>query len=90
MIIGGRGGRGGESSPESWQNEGGERGSAYDNDASGALLPGSGGGGGAGYPYEGGAGGAGGAAVLLYAEETIINGIVKVNGNNGGRGTDGT
>lgn len=84
MVLGGIGGRGGESSPEYWNNEGGERGSAYDNDSSGALLPGSGGGGGAG--SEGGAGGAGGAAVLLYAEEIIINGIIKVNGDVGGRG----
>ena len=50
MIIGGQGGRGGESCC----NEGGERGSAYDNGPSGGLVPGSGGGGGAGYP--GGAG----------------------------------
>ena len=84
MIIGGIGGRGGENTPEDWRNYGGERGSAYDNDSSGALLPGSGGGGGAGLVNsEGGAGGAGGAAVLLYAEEIIINGIIKVNGNIG-------
>ena len=82
IVIGGRGGHGGYERCSAR----GERGSAYDNDASGALLPGSGGGGGAGYPYEGGAGGAGGAAVLLYAEEIIINGIIKVNGDAGGRG----
>ena len=86
MIIGGIGGRGGESSPDSWNNNGGERGSAYDNDLSGALLPGSGGGGGAG-SIGGGAGGAGGAAVLLYAEEIIINGIIKVNGRYGRSGS---
>ena len=86
MVLGGRGGRGGESSPQYWDNYGGERGSAYDNDSSGALLPGSGGGGGAG--MEGGAGGAGGAAVLLYAEEIIINGIIKVNGITGELGPD--
>ncbi len=83
MILGGIGGRGGELNLGSWQNSGGERGSAY---ASGALLPGSGGGGGAG--SLGGAGGAGGAAVLLYAEEIVINGIIKVNGDVGGSGPD--
>ena len=83
MIIGGRGGRGGEDAPNQWDNEGGGRGRTYDRTSSGALLPGSGGGGGAG--GKGGAGGAGGAAVWLYAEEIIINGIIKVNGNNGGR-----
>ena len=90
MIIGGIGGRGGEDiGYTSWQNQGGERGSAYDNDSSGALLPGSGGGGGAGNQGGGGGGGgAGGAAVLLYAEEIIINGIIKVNGDVGGRGPD--
>jgi len=87
MMIGGQGGRGGESdSPEIFYNDGGERGSAYDNGSSGGLLPGSGGGGGAGYP--GGAGGAGGGAILLYAEEIIINGVITVNGGNGGRGPD--
>ena len=87
MIIGGRGGRGGETTPDNWANEGGERGSAYDDGSSGALLPGSGGGGGAG--NLGGVGGAGGAAILLYAEEIIINGVIKVNGGNGGRSTNG-
>ena len=82
MMIGGQGGRGGESCC----NEGGERGFTYDNGSSGGLLPGSGGGGGAGYP--GGAGGAGGGAILLYAEEIIINGVISVNGGIGGRGTN--
>ena len=86
MMIGGEGGRGGESTPEQWDNEGGERGFAYDTGSSGALLPGSGGGGGSG--YTGGAGGDGGGAILLYAEEIIINGAIKVNGDNGGRGPD--
>ena len=48
MIIGGLGGRGGENIQwTSWGNEVVERGSAYENDSLGALLPGSGGGGGA-------------------------------------------
>ena len=86
MMIGGQGGRGGESSPEQWDNNGGERGFTYDTGSAGGLLPGSGGGGGAGYP--GGAGGAGGGAILLYAEEIIINGAIEVNGGIGGRGPD--
>jgi len=92
MIIGGQGGRGGESSPEQWDNNGGERGFTYDTGSAGGLLPGSGGGGGAGVTGAGnlgGAGGDGGGAILLYAEEIIINGVIKVNGGNGGRGTSG-
>jgi len=82
-MIGGEGGHGGED-PTTGANDGGERGLTYDTGSAGALLPGSGGGGGAGYP--GGAGGDGGGAILLYAEEIIINGVIKVNGGNGGRG----
>ena len=85
-MIGGKGGRGAEETPQQWDNHGGERGSAYDNGPSGGLLPGSGGGGGAG--SSGGAGGAGGGAILLYAEEIIIDGVIEVNGGNGGRGPD--
>ena len=87
MMIGGQGGRGGESSPEQWNNEGGERGSAYDNGPFGALLPGSGGGGGGGFvdtSNKGGAGGAGGGAILLYSEKISIKGSIKANGSNGG------
>jgi len=82
-MIGGEGGHGGED-PTTGANDGGERGMTYDTGSAGAFLPGSGGGGGAGYP--GGAGGDGGGAILLYAEEIIINGVIKVNGGNGGRG----
>jgi len=81
IKIGGQGGRGGD------ENEGGEGGSAYDNGPSGGLLPGSGGGKGAGFCdsfNQAGVGGAGGGAILLYSEEIIINGVITVNGINGG------
>ena len=73
-------------------NEGGKPGDVYDDTLPLTLRPGSGGGGGAGKgqtntpAVNGGAGGAGGAAMIFYSEEIVLNGNIKANGSNGGRG----
>ena len=67
-------------------SKGGNPGESYGIDPHGTLYPGSGGGGGARNPSI--RGGAGGAALLLYAQEIIINGSIKVNGNDGHSGND--
>ena len=71
-------------------NTGGKPGDVYDDTVALTLRPGSGGGGGAGLSStNGGAGGAGGAAIIFYSEEIVLNGNIKANGSNGGRGPNG-
>ena len=76
-------------------NDGGRPGEPYDDTASSSpqdLRPGSGGGGGGGFVSaneRGGSGGAGGASINLYAtQDIIINGSIKVNGNDGNPADD--
>jgi len=100
--VAGRGGWGGEQTcvpgrsqpwkPQSndWDydygcDDGGSPGDVYDDTLPLTLLrPGSGGGKGGGNV----AGGNGGAAIIFYSEEIALNGNIKANGSNGGRGAD--
>ena len=88
QIVGGQGGSGGGTNSDSK----GSPGDPYDTVDSlpQVLRPGSGGGAGAGQPAgygKGGAGGAGGASIKLHALQDItINGIITVNGDDGGLG----
>ena len=94
--IGGQGGKGGGVSSEGvcgQYGSGGCPGNRYDitvDSLPQVLRPGSGGGEGAGNPAgygKGGAGGAGGASIKLHALQDItINGIITVNGDDGGLG----
>ena len=87
------GGNGGDAGFISNRNARANGGSSYDTTPSVVteLLPGSGGGGGSGSgsSHVGGRGGAGGAAIRLFAVETIkIDGSILSNGENGEGCTD--